>query len=130
MRRTSPAAAASSATEATQIRFAGWELDRARRLLLSPAGEEVRLTSGEFDLLVAFVTNPGNVMSRDQLLDLTRDRKASPFDRTIDVQVGRLRRKLEKDPQRPQLLKTVRGGGYMFSGAVDLASGGRRYEAA
>ena len=131
MRRAIPAAVAqASATEATLIRFAGWELHRARRILLSPTGEEVRLTSGEFDLLVAFVTHPGQVMSRDRLLDLTRDRKASPFDRTIDVQVGRLRRKLETDPQRPQLLKTVRGGGYMFTGAVDLAAGGPRYEAA
>jgi two-component system, OmpR family, response regulator len=129
-RRTLPTAAAAAAPQAALICFAGWELDRARRLLLSPAGEEVRLTSGEFDLLVAFVTNPGEVLSRDRLLDLSRDRKASPFDRTIDVQVGRLRRKLEKDPQRPQLLKTVRGGGYMFAAAVDLAAGSPRYEAA
>jgi two-component system OmpR family response regulator len=128
-RRAAPAATESAGAQATLIRFAGWELDRGRRLLLSPAGEEVRLTSGEFDLLAAFVTNPGQVMSRDRLLDLTRDRKASPFDRTIDVQVGRLRRKLEQDPQRPLLLKTVRGGGYIFTAAVDAAAG-TRYEAA
>lgn len=131
MRRTLPTGREPAASpRGTLIRFAGWQLDRARRRLESPEGEEVRLTSGEFDLLVAFATNPGQVMSRDRLLDETRDRRPSPFDRTIDVQVGRLRRKLEKDPQRPLLLKTVRGGGYMFAAAVDLADGGPRYEAA
>jgi two-component system OmpR family response regulator len=131
MRRAPVVDASAAAPEATVIRFAGWQLDRAARTLLSPAGEEVRLTSGEFDLLVAFVTNPNQVMSRDRLLDVTRGRKATPFDRTIDVQIGRLRRKLEYDPQRPQLLKTVRGGGYIFTVPVDLAAGGGpRYEVA
>ena len=131
MRRAPAAAAESGGAQPTLIRFAGWQLDRAARALWSPDGGEVRLTSGEFDLLVAFVTNPGQVMSRDRLLDMTRDRKSNPFDRTIDVQVGRLRRKLERDPQRPQLLKTVRGGGYMFTTPVDvIADGGGRYEAA
>lgn len=130
MRRHSPATSQSAPADTPLFRFAGWQLDRARRRLLSPEGEEVRLTSGEFDLLVAFVSNAGQVMSRDRLLDLTRDRQASPFDRTIDVQVGRLRRKLEKDPQRPLLLKTVRGGGYIFTATVDTAAVGARYEAA
>lgn len=132
MRRAALTAGDSAASPGPLIRFAGWQLDRASRSLLSPEGEEVRLTGGEFDLLVAFVTNPNQVMSRDRLLDLTRERKANPFDRTIDVQVGRLRRKLEKDPQRPLLLRTVRGGGYMFTAPVDFAAadGGASYKAA
>ena len=78
----------------------------------------MRLTPGEFDLLVAFVTNAGQTLSRDRLLDLIRDRDADAFDRTIDVRVGRLRRKLGDDPHSPQLIRTVRGGGYLFSPPV------------
>ncbi len=89
----------------------------ASRELLSPVGEAVRLTTGEFDLLAAFVDNANQVLSRDRLLDLARNREAGPFDRTIDVQVGRLRRKLEDDPQNPSLIKTVRGSGYIFTPA-------------
>ena len=88
---------------------------------MSPTGEEIRLTTGEFDLLTAFVNNPNQVLSRDRLLDLARNREAGPFDRTIDVQVGRLRRKLEDDPQNPNLIKTVRGSGYIFTPPVDLS---------
>ena len=102
-----------------RIRFAGWTLDLASRELLSPSGEQVRLTSGEFALLAAFVNHPNKVLSRDQLLDLSRHREAGPFDRTIDVQVGRLRRKLEDDPQTPTMIKTVRGGGYIFTPPVE-----------
>ncbi len=105
----------------SRARFAGWSLDLSSRELTSPAGEEVRLTTGEFDLLAAFVGNANQVLSRDRLLDLARNREAGPFDRTIDVQVGRLRRKLEDDPQNPTLIKTVRGSGYIFTPAVDLS---------
>ena len=105
----------------SRARFAGWSLDLSSRELTSPAGEEVRLTTGEFDLLAAFVSNANQVLSRDRLLDLARNREAGPFDRTIDVQVGRLRRKLEDDPQNPTLIKTVRGSGYIFTPTVDLA---------
>ncbi len=105
----------------SQARFAGWNLDLASRELMSPGGQEVRLTTGEFDLLAAFVNNPNQVLSRDRLLDLARNREAGPFDRTIDVQVGRLRRKLEDDPQKPGLIKTVRGSGYIFTPSVDLS---------
>jgi len=104
----------------SHARFAGWSLDLSSRELLSPAGEEVRLTTGEFDLLTAFVANANQVLSRDRLLDLARNREAGPFDRTIDVQVGRLRRKLEDDPQNPSLIKTVRGSGYIFTPAVEM----------
>ena len=84
-------------------------------------GQQVRLTTGEFDLLAAFVNNPNQVLSRDRLLDLARNREAGPFDRTIDVQVGRLRRKLEDDPQNPSLIKTVRGSGYIFTPTVEFS---------
>ena len=105
----------------SRARFAGWSLDLSSRELASPTGEQVRLTTGEFDLLAAFVSNANQVLSRDRLLDLARNREAGPFDRTIDVQVGRLRRKLEDDPQNPALIKTVRGSGYIFTPVVDLS---------
>ena len=101
--------------------FEGWLLDLSSRDLVSPSGEEVRLTTGEFDLLAAFVANSKQVLTRDRLLDLARNREAGPFDRTIDVQVGRLRRKLGDDPQRPTMIKTVRGTGYIFTPRVDIA---------
>jgi two-component system, OmpR family, response regulator len=103
----------------SRVRFAGWRFDLSSRELLSPVGQGVRLTTGEFDLLAAFVNNANQVLSRDRLLDLARSREAGPFDRTIDVQVGRLRRKLDDDPQNPTLIKTVRGSGYMFTPAVE-----------
>ena len=83
-------------------------------------GLRVDLSGGEFELLAAFVTHPKRVLDRDQLLDLARGREAVPFDRAIDVQVSRLRRKIEADPRTPQLVKTVRNGGYMF--ALDVES--------
>ncbi len=97
-----------------RFRFAGWLLDQRARRLVSPEGVEVMLTSGEFDLLKVFVQHPGRVLSRDFLLESTRGREAAPFDRTVDVQIGRLRRKLESDPQDPKLLKSVRSVGYVL----------------
>jgi two-component system OmpR family response regulator len=111
---------AASAAARAKARFAGWNLDLATRELVSPTGGEVRLTTGEFDLLAAFVNNANQVLSRDRLLDLARNREAGPFDRTIDVQVGRLRRKLEPDPQKPTMIKTVRGTGYIFTPQVEV----------
>ena len=101
--------------------FNGWKLDLTSRELTAPSGEEVRLTTGEFDLLAAFVGNANQVLSRDRLLDLARNRASGPYDRTIDLQVGRLRKKLEDDPQNPSLIKTVRGSGYIFTASVDAA---------
>src|SRR6202011_6226608 len=120
LRRVSTRSAERQATPRSRARFSGWNLDLASRELLSPAGEEVRLTTGEFDLLTAFVNNANQVLTRDRLLDLARNREAGPFDRTIDVQVGRLRRKLEDDPQRPMMIKTVRGTGYIFTPPVEV----------
>jgi len=98
----------------SKLRFAGWELDTSARRLTSPQGQDVALTTGEFDLLCAFAQHPGRVLSRDFLLEQTRGREAGPFDRTIDVQVGRLRKKLEADAEDPQIIKSVRGAGYIL----------------
>ena len=102
------------ATQRSKLRFAGWELDAAARRLTSPQGLDVALTTGEFDLLCAFAQHSGRVLSRDFLLEQTRGREAGPFDRTIDVQVGRLRKKLEADAEDPQIIKSVRGAGYIL----------------
>jgi two-component system OmpR family response regulator len=103
------------------LRFAGWRLEPGRRRLVGPDGREAELTGGEFDLLLAFAERPGRVLSRDQLLDLTRGREVVPFDRSIDSQISRLRRKIESDPSRPALIKTVRSGGYVFTPIVERA---------
>jgi len=96
-------------------RFANWQLDLKTRELTSPQNMLIPLSAGEYDLLAAFVTHPQRILSRDQLLDMARGREAQPFDRSIDVQVSRLRRKIEADPANPVLIKTVRSGGYMFT---------------
>jgi two-component system, OmpR family, response regulator len=134
LRRTedrTPIAVGASGESDPVFAFDGWKLHPARRQLLDPAGNQVELTGGEFDLLVTLVERPQRVLSRDRLLDLTKGRAASLFDRSIDVQIGRLRRKLEATVAGAGgLIATVRGGGYMFTGAVtggDLPndSGGR-----
>jgi len=123
LRRLEPAAAAPAATPApaarATLRFAGWSLDTAARTLTSPEQREVPLTTGEFDLLCTLAKHPGRVLSRDFLLEATRRRAAGPFDRTIDVQIGRLRRKIEPQPDEPQIIKSVRGAGYLFVPAVE-----------
>ena len=119
LRRASDRLDASAVRADGHVRFAGWTLDLARRRLESPDGLLVDLTNGEYDLLVAFVERSQRVLSRDQLLDLTRGRSAGPFDRSVDVQVLRLRRKIETDPTNPEIVKTVRGGGYIFTPAVE-----------
>ncbi len=100
-------------------RFDGWELDLAARQLTGGDGREVALTSGEFDLLKVLVEHAGRVLSRDFLLESTRGREAAPFDRTIDVQIGRLRKKLELDPEEPKIIKSVRGAGYVLVPTVE-----------
>ncbi len=119
LRRVSaPPVAGAPAAAGTVLRFEGWSLDVTRRELRSSDGVLVQLSAGEYDLLVAFVEHPQRVLTRDQLLDLARGRSAVPFDRSIDVQVSRLRRKIEPDPAEPTLIKTVRGGGYLFTPSV------------
>jgi len=98
--------------------FAGWVLNLSSQVLRNPDGDNVTISGGEFEFLCAFVTHPGRVLNRDQLLDLARGRDAQPFDRAVDVQVSRLRKKIEPDPKKPSFIKTVRGGGYMFTPPV------------
>lgn len=121
LRRTSSTATQQSADgRPEKMMFAGFILDPLTRTL-QRGQDSITLTAGEYDLLIAFVDHPRRVLNRDQLLDMTRGRAAIPFDRSIDVQVGRLRRKIESDPKNPILIKTVRGGGYMFTPEVEAA---------
>jgi len=106
-----------AAPSSGKLEFARWILDVTRRELVSPAGALVELSTGEYDLLLALVENPQRVLSRERLLDLARNRAAGSFDRSIDVQISRLRRKIEGD-SGPQIIKTIRGVGYMFVPAV------------
>lgn len=100
--------------------FAGWQLNASRRTLTSPAGALTDLTSGEFDLLLAFLEYPQRVLTRDQLLDLAHGRMNQSYDRAIDVQISRLRRKIEVDPQDPVFIKTIRNEGYFLTVPVTL----------
>jgi two-component system OmpR family response regulator len=101
-----------------QYQFDRWRLDTGARELIRDDGITLPLSTCEYDLLIVFVERPQRVLSRDQLLDLARGRAANPLDRSIDTQVSRLRRKLELDPGEPKIIKTVWGGGYMFTPAV------------
>ena len=101
-------------------RFAGWELNLRTRRLTAPDSQRIELTNGEFSLLQAFCTAPQRVLSRDQLLDLSRLNSAEVYDRSIDVQILRLRRKIEADPSQPQYIKTERGAGYIFNAPVEV----------
>jgi len=118
-----PPASTELAAGGKVLSFGEWRLDLAKRELKTAAEELVVLSSGEFDLLQAFAEHPQRVLTRDQLLDLARGRAASLFDRSVDIQVMRLRRKIEADPKDPQLIKTVRSGGYMFTPAVRATGG-------
>ncbi|MBN3855025.1 response regulator [Paraburkholderia sp. Ac-20340] len=122
LRRASVTAAAATTTgrnaDARAYRFDGWELNTGTRRLTSPLGEAIVLTNGEFSLLTAFLSAPGNILTRDQLLEASR-MYDDVYDRSIDVQILRLRRKIEADPSNPRYIKTVRGAGYVFSEQVE-----------
>ncbi len=96
------------------VRFGELVLDLEGRRLLQPDGAELPITAMEFDLLAAFARNPDRVLTRDRLLDLAHNRDFEPFDRSIDIRISRIRRKVERDPEKPQVIKTMRGAGYMF----------------
>lgn len=102
--------------------FAGWILDGGLRKLLSPEKSEVNLSSGEYALLLVFLERPQQVLSRDQLMDLTKNREAGPFDRGIDIQISRLRHKIEENIKNPTMIKTVRSGGYVLAVPVKVGS--------
>ena len=103
------------------VSFDRWRFDPERRELFDETGAALPLSTGEFRLLAVLAANPGVVMDRDRLLDLTRGRSAAPFDRSIDNQISRLRKKLERDPGAPEIIKTVWGGGYVFASKVTPA---------
>ncbi|MDP6566644.1 MAG: response regulator [Alphaproteobacteria bacterium] len=118
LRRAGSAPAPSEAASDDILGFEGWRLDLSRRQLHSPDDALVDLTAGEFELLAALAAHPQRVLSREQLLDLTRGRAAVPYDRAIDVGISRLRQKIEADAKNPAIIKTVRGGGYVFAAKV------------
>jgi len=105
-------------TRSKTLHFAGWKLEIGRRQLESPSGLLIDLSTGEFDLLVTLAEHPQRVLTRDQLLDLTHGRAEAPFDRSIDMQISRLRRKMDVGDGDNDLIKTVRGGGYMLTAEV------------
>jgi DNA-binding response OmpR family regulator len=106
--------------KARAYRFGGWELNVGLRKLKSPQGQMISLTNGEFSLLAAFLSAPQRILTRDQLLELSRLHNAEVYDRSIDVQILRLRRKIESDPAHPQFIVTERGAGYVFNGQVEV----------
>ena len=114
LRRARPSSAATPAPASSTVKVGSCSLDLLAHRLIDAAGAEIPLTSMEFDLLRVFTQHPNQVLSRDQLLGMTRNREWEPFDRSIDIRIARLRRKLEADPERPQLIKTVRGAGYCY----------------
>lgn len=118
LRRTRESHRAAAVAPRLVYEFAQWRLDVASRELRDPTQAIVEMTTGEFDLLLTFLEHPQRVLNRDQLLDWTRGRGANPLDRTIDVQLSRLRRKLGDDPRAPAMIRTVRGGGYLFAPEV------------
>jgi DNA-binding response OmpR family regulator len=114
------ASVADAVSKVRAYRFGGWELNVGLRKLKSPKGEPVDLTNGEFRILAAFLSAPQRILTRDQLLDLSRVHNAEVYDRAIDIQILRLRRKIEPDPAKPKFIKTERGAGYVFSVPVDI----------
>lgn len=105
--------------QAAMWNFEGWELDGSKRLLTAPDETSERLPEGEFKLLQALISHPGQVLSRDQLMDAIHDREWTPNDRSVDVLVGRLRRKLRDNPADPHFILTAHGAGYMFAGELE-----------
>ena len=118
-RARSQATVADALRQVRAYRFGSWELNVGLRRLRSADGRAVELTNGEFSLLAAFVSAPQRILSREQLLELSRLHNAEVYDRSIDVQILRLRRKIERDPVHPQFIKTERGAGYLFDATVD-----------
>ena len=116
LRRARPAEAE---VDRERIAFHGFRLDLAARRLVKPDGTDVALTAAEFDLLVELARNPNRVLDRDTLLESTRHRRGTPYDRSIDIHIVNLRRKIEADPKNPRIIKTVRGAGYVFTPGND-----------
>lgn len=122
-RRAPGRAQAETKTGEEVISFGDYRLYPDQRALISVSGETTHLTSGEYLLLLTLIERAPRVLTRDQLLDLCRGAAADPFDRSIDSQISRLRKKIEKDPRRPEFIKTVRSMGYAFAGKVERSGG-------
>ncbi len=118
LRRSSEAQAAPRRESRHIYRFAGWTLDSARHRLMAPEDVLVELTSAEFNLLLAFVRSARRVLTREQLIDLSGGETGYSYDRSVDILISRLRRKMEEDPRAPKLIRTVRNGGYEFVAEV------------
>ncbi len=118
LRRRQPLTKNLEGSQSDVIRFEGWQLDIDRRQLLSADKTEIDLTTGEFDILVVFARHAGRVLTREFLMGQTRGRNLEVYDRTIDAQIARLRKKIETDPTHPQLIKSIRGVGYVFTGKL------------
>lgn len=109
-----------TAEQPTAMRFCGWRINAVTRNLHNPEGSRVVLTSAEFDLLLAFCRHSQRTLTRDQLLDLSQGRSGTPLDRSVDILVSRIRRKIESSPRDPEFIKTVRSGGYIFTPDVTV----------
>ncbi len=121
LRRSATGAVNPAAKGARVLGFLGWKIDLLLRELRNAEGARIVLTDAEFCLLQALCERPGRLLSRDQLLDVTQGRSAGEFERSIDILVSRLRRKIESDPRHPSIIKTVRSGGYLFTPTVEPA---------
>ncbi|MEP3225713.1 MAG: response regulator [Parasphingorhabdus sp.] len=108
------------AGQGTIYQFSGWTLKTDQRSLIDSEAVTVPLSSGEYDMLLALLSRAGQVLNRDQLLDITQGREAHAFDRAVDNQISRLRRKIEAEPKNPEIIKTVWGGGYVLAGDVSI----------
>ncbi len=118
LRRAEKGGARQIATTGGGYQFSGWTLKCDKRSLIDAEGVNVSLSTGEYQMLLALVSRAGQVLNRDQLLDITQGREAHAFDRAVDNQISRLRRKIETDPKNPEIIKTVWGGGYVLAGEV------------
>ncbi|KQZ50003.1 two-component system response regulator [Rhizobium sp. Root149] len=117
LRRRKPAEPAQSHADPGQtLEFDGWRLEIHRRRLLNPDQQEIELTTGEFDMLTVMIRNAGRVLTREMLMDQTRGRQFDAYDRAIDAQIARLRKKIEPNPAQPTFIRSVRGVGYIFTG--------------
>ena len=124
LRRTSSLAWDDGNAGGKAVCFSGWKLDPVGRHLLSPEGVVVPLSGAEYRLLQVLLAHPNRILSRDQLLDLTQGRESDPFDRSIDILISRLRKRLQDDPRTPSIIKTVRGEGYVLAGGVSREAAG------
>ncbi|MES2072459.1 MAG: response regulator [Pseudomonadota bacterium] len=118
LRRTQTSSLNANGEQVQKLKFADWTLDLTARHLISPEGMVIALSGAEFRMLGIFLDHPNRILNRDQLLNMTHGRDADPFDRSIDIQISRLRQKLREDARSPQIIKTVRNGGYVLSVAV------------